>query len=346
MWGDSMESLQQTKVYKEHIQEKLALLPEAPGIYRMLDKDGRIIYIGKSKCLKKRVHSYFVPSPQWDKARRMVPHIEDISWQETDTHLEAMLLECRLIKEIRPFYNVLMKNDGHYCYLTVGDKPSKPLLSVTYERAQCSFGPFRRRDELETLATAMRNFYPLKERDNRFVLVYQILPNTLTKREYEECACILKRIFGSRDLLACFRDAVWEQMQAFAAEEKFELAMRCRDCMKSLDYIRNALEKSREWTARAWLYTEQIEGGIKAFYISGGELIHSAVYKKWNAKREEGFLRTARKKEEKQRARQTTEDVWQEKGRLDYCDILYAYLQEEGGGKEVDSYPALPGNVI
>ena len=75
----------------------------------MLDFKGNIIYIGKSKCLKKRVHSYFVKSPVWEKAKKMAPLIYDINYIVTDTHLEAMLLECEMIKTIKPYFNAAMK---------------------------------------------------------------------------------------------------------------------------------------------------------------------------------------------------------------------------------------------
>lgn len=113
------------------LKDKLAMLPEAPGIYKMLDSRGDIIYIGKSKCLKSRVISYFANNPNWEKAKKMAPFIYDLEYVVTDTHLEAMLLECELIKRIKPHFNVSMKHDERYVYLKVGKtEQARPLYVV------------------------------------------------------------------------------------------------------------------------------------------------------------------------------------------------------------------------
>ena len=103
----------------DNIKEKLKQIPKLPGIYKMLDSRGNIIYIGKSKCLQNRVKSYFVASPKWEKVNRMVTMIKDIEYVVTDTHLEARLLECTLIKEHKPRFNAQMKNDQRYFFIKV-----------------------------------------------------------------------------------------------------------------------------------------------------------------------------------------------------------------------------------
>ena len=81
------------------------MLPMEPGIYKMIDAKGNVIYIGKSKMLNKRVKTYFANNPNWDKINRMVRLIDDIDFIVTDTHLEARILECSLIKELKPIFN-------------------------------------------------------------------------------------------------------------------------------------------------------------------------------------------------------------------------------------------------
>ena len=82
------------------LKHKIKYIPQLPGIYKMLDAQGNTIYIGQSKCLQKRVRTYFTPTHKRNKVDKLVSFIADLDYQVTDTHLEAKLLECRLIKEI------------------------------------------------------------------------------------------------------------------------------------------------------------------------------------------------------------------------------------------------------
>jgi excinuclease ABC subunit C len=97
------------------LKEKVKQLPECPGVYLMKDFSGSIIYVGKSKNLKSRVGQYFQSSKNHPpKVVKMVQGIRDFDYITTDTELEALLLECRLIKEIQPMYNSQMKNPKKY----------------------------------------------------------------------------------------------------------------------------------------------------------------------------------------------------------------------------------------
>ena len=105
------------------LKEKIESLPKTPGIYMMKDKYGDIIYVGKSKKLKERVKSYFINSKNHSrKVKRMVNNICDIDFILTDTELDALLLECEMIKKIRPMYNKLMKNHENYSYIKIMQK--------------------------------------------------------------------------------------------------------------------------------------------------------------------------------------------------------------------------------
>ncbi len=95
----------------EHLEERIKTIPEKPGVYRMKDKNGNILYVGKSKSLRSRVKSYFYGDHGQDKIKEMVSRIGDIDIITTDTHLEAQVLECELIKKLRPPYNRQIIND-------------------------------------------------------------------------------------------------------------------------------------------------------------------------------------------------------------------------------------------
>ena len=99
------------------IQEELKKLPQKPGVYLMKDENGHIIYVGKAVNLKNRVRQYFQSSRnQTAKTRSMVPNIREFEYIVTDSEMEALLLECNLIKKHHPYYNILLKDDKSYPY--------------------------------------------------------------------------------------------------------------------------------------------------------------------------------------------------------------------------------------
>ncbi|WP_313129783.1 GIY-YIG nuclease family protein [Anaerocolumna sp.] len=141
----------------EKLKERLHTLPELPGVYKMLDSQGNIIYIGKSKCLKKRVKSYFVNSPKWEKVNKLVRFIEDIEYEVTDTHLEARLLECELIKKRKPSFNSQMKHDKNYVYLKVAEFNNHNSLSIILDREDNCYGPFRRKFSIYDIIDSLKH---------------------------------------------------------------------------------------------------------------------------------------------------------------------------------------------
>ena len=105
----------------EIIAEKLALLPNSPGVYIMKDAEGTIIYVGKAVVLKNRVSQYFQNNKSHSaKVKAMVARIADFDIIMVGTEVEALILECKLIKKYRPKYNISLKDDKMYPYLKVG----------------------------------------------------------------------------------------------------------------------------------------------------------------------------------------------------------------------------------
>ena len=113
-------------------QEELRKLPDQPGVYIMHDKTDAIIYIGKAVSLRKRVRQYFQPShDEGIKKKQMVEHIARFEYIITDSELEALVLECNLIKEHTPKYNTMLRDDKTYPYIkaTVGEEFPRLLFS-------------------------------------------------------------------------------------------------------------------------------------------------------------------------------------------------------------------------
>ena len=111
-------------------------LPSSPGVYKMLDHNKDIIYVGKAGNLKKRVSSYFMRSNHSIKNQRLIANIRDIDYQITSNEQDALLLENNLIKEYKPKYNILLRDDKSYPYIHLNKnhstmKPSPPTLRMT-----------------------------------------------------------------------------------------------------------------------------------------------------------------------------------------------------------------------
>jgi excinuclease UvrABC nuclease subunit len=114
------------------LHARLRSLPAQPGCYLFKDAQGTVLYVGKAVNLRQRVRSYFQKSAQHSpKTARMVRKIADLEWMVTDSELEALILECNLIKKHRPPYNVLMRDDKSYPYLCLTVTEKFPRLLVT-----------------------------------------------------------------------------------------------------------------------------------------------------------------------------------------------------------------------
>lgn len=127
------------------ISDKLSLLPDRPGVYLMKGSDGTVIYVGKAKILKNRVRQYFHASANHPpKVRAMVDNIADFEYIITASEREAFILECNLIKEYRPRYNILLKDDKTYPFIRIsGDRyPRITLTRRTEDDGSAYFGPY------------------------------------------------------------------------------------------------------------------------------------------------------------------------------------------------------------
>jgi excinuclease ABC subunit C len=150
---------------------ELARLPKQPGIYRMFDRDGDLIYVGKAKNLRNRVRSYFQnrPSGHTPKVRAMVANIARFNYIVTDTEVEALLLEDNLIKQNKPRYNILLRDDKRYPWIGLsGD--IYPRLFVTRQPNRGSkakyFGPYTSSSDMHALLQTIRKHFPLRQRPN------------------------------------------------------------------------------------------------------------------------------------------------------------------------------------
>src|SRR5690554_1769391 len=147
-------------------EEQLKNLPEKPGVYMMKNNRDEIIYIGKAISLKNRVRQYFQSSKNHTiKVRSMVQQIADFEYIVTDSELEALILECNLIKKHRPRYNVLLKDDKHYPYIKVTLQEAYPRVLLTRSIARDGakyFGPYTSSYVVKQTIEAIKRIYPIR----------------------------------------------------------------------------------------------------------------------------------------------------------------------------------------
>ena len=233
------------------LQEKLKLLPENPGVYIMLDKDGIVIYVGKARVLKNRVRQYFHSSAKPEKVAAMVENIADFYYIITQTEIDALALENNLIKKYKPKYNILLKDDKTYPYIKVHTKEEFPRVTVTRKIKKDGkyFGPFMggvRCGELLDIIAAVYNVrtcsVSITEKPKKPCLMHHLhrcgapCAHLCTREDY---AMRIKKTLSFLD--GNYEEAeeiLREKMLRFAENEEFELAMEYREKLNMLSKLK------------------------------------------------------------------------------------------------------------
>ncbi len=149
----------------EKLELKISMLPDSPGCYLMKDADAHVIYVGKAVNLKNRVRSYFRDTAHTPKVAAMISHIDDFDILLCETNLEALILECNLIKRYRPYYNILLKDDKQYPYLRIAPKEPFPRLTLSRRMERDGaryFGPYIGASAVRQVMESVRDIFPLR----------------------------------------------------------------------------------------------------------------------------------------------------------------------------------------
>lgn len=268
-------------------------LPEDPGVYLMKDKTGKVIYVGKAKVLKNRVKQYFQNTKNHaPKVKAMVSHIDTFEYILTDSELEALILECNLIKKYRPYYNILLKDDKNYPYIKVTINEEYPTISfvrkITKDGARY-FGPYSSsKAARETLDLVCKLFQiptcrismPRDFGKKRACINAQIgtccapCENPITKEAYRErvlSACTFLD-GGASDLVA----KLTKTMEQASENMEFERAATLRDMIYG---IRQTEKKQKIVSDRnanedvIGIYKQGNKTFVEVFFIRFGRLL-------------------------------------------------------------------------
>ena len=241
----------------EHIKMILAIIPEKPGCYQYFDEKGTIIYVGKAKNLKRRVSSYFNKEHDSNKTRVLVKQIRDIKYIVVNTEEDALLLENNLIKQYRPRYNVLLKDDKTYPSIVVKNEYFPRVYqtrNIVRDGSQY-YGPYPSVFTARVMLQMLKELYPIR------TCKYPLTPEAIARGQFKVCLEYhIKRCKGPCEGLQSLEEYqqnmaevkeilkgnisqiskhLYEQMQTLAAELRFEEAQAIKEKYEVIENYRS-----------------------------------------------------------------------------------------------------------
>ena len=270
------------------IRNVLATLPARPGVYRMIDARGDVLYIGKARALKNRVANYTQVERLTKRLQRMVAQTRSMTIVTTNNEAEALLLEAQLIKRYRPAYNVLLRDDKSFPFILLRDDHDFPRVQKHRgaRRAKGSYyGPFASAGSVNNTLNALQKLFLLRSCTDSFFktrdrpcLLYQIKRCSAPCVGRIEPPAYAELVEDAKSFLAGKSTGVQAklgaQMQAAAENMDFELAAILRDRLKALTYIQGTQAINAEGVGDADIFAMAAANGvigIQAFFIRGGQ---------------------------------------------------------------------------
>ena len=270
------------------IRNVLATLPARPGVYRMQDARGEVLYVGKARALKNRVANYTQVPRLTKRLQRMVAQTRSMTIVTTNNEAEALLLEAQLIKRYRPPYNVLLRDDKSFPFILLRADHEFPRIQKHRgaRRAKGNYyGPFASAGSVTQTLNALQKLFLLRSCTDGFFktrdrpcLLYQIKRCSAPCVGRIDQAAYAELIADAKDFLAGKSTKVQAklgtQMQAAAEAMDFELAAVLRDRLKALTFIQGSQAINADGVGDADIFAMACrEGtiGIQAFFIRGGQ---------------------------------------------------------------------------
>jgi excinuclease ABC subunit C len=248
------------------LKQKLDILPQSPGVYKFLDKDGQILYIGKATNLRSRVKSYF-SSDLYDRPRvkQMIPLISDVQIIETDNEIESLVLESVLIKEHKPFYNSDKKDDKSYVWIYISTKEKFPTVKIVrkinnkeFKKGQL-FGPYPSSAATRRIFTYLRKIYPFctcKKESSKECLYFHLglCPGPhqghITEKDYRKNINEIIKFLKGRKRGQI--NKMEKKMYQYSKEKNFEKAAKLRDRINDLKYLGEKIDLSPDDTESSY----------------------------------------------------------------------------------------------
>ncbi|GGY39136.1 excinuclease ABC subunit UvrC [Parvularcula lutaonensis] len=279
----------------ELIADQVKRLPQRPGVYRMFNEAGDVLYVGKAKSLKNRVANYATLNGHTNRIARMISETAAMEFVVTDTETEALLLEANLIKQLRPRYNVLMRDDKSFASILIAKDHDFPQI-LKHRGAQKRpgeyFGPFASAGAVNKGIDTLQKAFLLRscndsvfENRDRPCLLHQIkrcaapCTGVVNKAEYaqlvREATTFLRG--GNREVTA----ALSREMEEAAEELDFERAARLRDRIRAIAHLTESQGINPGSVDEADVFAVHAEGGqccVQAFFFRAGQNLGSRAY--------------------------------------------------------------------
>ena len=277
---------------KAELKELLNQLPESPGVYIMRDADGQVVYVGKAKSLKNRVRSYFqAESRLAPKTAVQMRVVEDLEWIVVSSAEEALVLECNLIKEYNPKYNILLRDDKHYPYLCLTlteEYPRLIMVRSVKNDGNRYFGPYVSSGAMKMTQKLLSDIFPLRTCSNksfahkkRPCLNFHIgrcqgpCTGKVDKAAYREmCEQVILFLEGKSSAITA---RLQQQMQQASDELRFEDAAALRDRIAAVKLVQSRQymdigSDNRDMLAVA-LSPDESLAAVQVFFVREGKVV-------------------------------------------------------------------------
>ena len=270
------------------IRETVKTLPARPGVYRMIDARGDVLYVGKARVLRNRVANYTQVERLPLRLQRMVSQTREMTIVTTNSEAEALLLEAQLIKRFRPPYNVLLRDDKSFPFILLRADHAFPRLSKHRGARKAPgnyYGPFASAGSVNTTINSLQKLFLLRSctdgffsRRDRPCLLYQIkrcsapCVGRIDEAGYAELVRQAKDFLGGKS--GAVQREIESQMAAAAEGLDFERAAMLRDRLRAATFIQGSQAINAEGLGNADIFAAAAKGGqiaIQAFFIRGGQ---------------------------------------------------------------------------
>ncbi len=263
------------ELYAEHIRAILATLPNLPGVYKMLGVDGELLYVGKAKNLKNRVTTYFAKTVEHPKTRALVARIRNIETLITRSETEALLLEQNLIKENKPPYNIMLRDDKSYLYIFISaDQPFPRLAAGRGKRNHQEgkfFGPYPSAAAAREVLVVLEKMFMMRSCENTF---FAQRKRPCLEYQIKRCRAPCVGLVTPEDYAIDVANTI-DFMQGNTTELNQKLIQQMEHAAEALDFeqaalYRDQLSMLREVQAQQAVYTAKGEADILAIAQQAG----------------------------------------------------------------------------
>ncbi len=266
---------------KEELKAKIKSFPQRPGVYQFRNSRGQIIYVGKAKDLKSRVGSYFNASiDPSSKTAALVARINDVSYIEVQSEIEALILEADLIKKYKPKYNIVLKDDKSSLYVVIRAEPVNSASTkkvkvpkvqtarkTDLKRSDIVFGPYLSAGSARYMLRAVRRAFPYRDCSTQKYSSHQRLNRPCLYGDLNLCSApctgkisvadykkelkrLEKFLRGNSDKLI---KSLNSQMTKASHKQEFELAAKLRDIIKRLEFLKSSFRRPEEYVENPYL---------------------------------------------------------------------------------------------